>query len=86
MTGHATGHLRTVIAANIVAAMAERELSAADLMRETEFHERAIRRWRRGEVSPSLTNMEVLAAKLGHPVEWFYTDHGYESQANGAAA
>lgn len=75
MTGRASGHLKGTIAANITAAMTAKGLSAADLMRQTDFHERAVRRWQKGEVTPSLENMQRLAELLGRPVQWFYTDH-----------
>lgn len=76
MTGQASGHLRGTIAANIVTAMDALELSAAELSRQTGFHERAIRRWQKGGASPSLDNIQRLSEALRQPVEWFYTDHG----------
>lgn len=80
MSGHATGQIQSTVARNIDAVMAERDLTAASVARDLNTHEKTVRRWRNGEVTPSRSNMQQLALLLKNgDVAWFYTDHTTEA-------
>jgi transcriptional regulator with XRE-family HTH domain len=64
------------VAANIRQAMADQDLTAAELARRLDDHERQIRRWRNGEVTPKLDSLARLAMELDRDPSWFYMDHG----------
>lgn len=67
------------VATNIRQAMADQDLTAAELARRLDDHERQIRRWRNGEVTPKLDSLARLAMELDRDPSWFYMDH--EAQA-----
>jgi transcriptional regulator with XRE-family HTH domain len=61
--------------------MAEQDLTAAELARRMEDHERQIRRWRNGEVSLRPDSLARLAVELDREPSWFYVDHEAEVAA-----
>lgn len=70
------------VAANIAAALTDSGLTVAEVARRTGNHERAIRRWRDGDVSPSQKNLARLASVVGvQDVTWFYLPHEDEQVA-----
>lgn len=82
MTGRADGHLRGIVGDNIRKAMEEKDISAAELARRMGAHEKAVRRWRNGEMVPSFDkNMPLLAETLGYEQSWFFTDHNEKAAA-----
>lgn len=82
MSGHAIGQIQSIVAHNINTAMLSKGLTAASVARDLDTHEKTVRRWRTGEVTPSRSNMQRLAILLnGGDVGWFYTEH-----ADGEAA
>lgn len=60
------------VAANLTAAMAQERISAAEMARRIENHERAVRRWMRGEVRPGDDKLARMADVLGRDLTWFY--------------
>ena len=80
MSGQAID-IKKRVAANICRAMDERGLSSAELARRLDDHERQIRRWRNGEVSPRSESLAHLALELGHDPSWFFMDHESEKAA-----
>jgi transcriptional regulator with XRE-family HTH domain len=66
---------RELIGRNIAAAMDEAEITSAELARRLATHERGVRRWRNGEVAPTLDNLARLAREFGKDIAWFYTEH-----------
>lgn len=80
MTGQATGQtqsLRERVAANLIAAMAAKDMSGAELSRALETSEKAVYRWRKGKITPSEKNLARIAELLGvDDPSWFYLDHG----------
>lgn len=70
------------IARNITLAMDELDLGPGELSQITGQHERAIRRWRKGDVTPGEDNLALLAVGLKREsIDWFYTDHGVAEKA-----
>ena len=67
--------IKSRVARNIRRAMAEGDLTSAELARRMDDHERQIRRWRNGEVMPRSESLALLALELGHDPAWFYMDH-----------
>lgn len=81
VSGQATGQIASRVAENIDAAIVANGLSTAEVARRMQTGEKAVRRWRRGDVTPNQENMQRLALMLaGGDVAWFYTQH------NGRAA
>ena len=74
MSGQAID-IKKRVAANICRAMDEGGLTSAELARRLDDHERQIRRWRNGEVSPRNESLALLALELGHDPSWFYMEH-----------
>jgi transcriptional regulator with XRE-family HTH domain len=73
MSDQATGQ---IVGQNIAAAMREQGLTDDAVAKQLDTHEKTVRRWRNGEVVPSMkTNMPQLAALLGHPIAWFFAEH-----------
>ena len=60
------------VAANLTAAMAEAGISAAEMARRIENHERAVRRWMAGDVRPGDDKLARMADVLGRDMTWFY--------------
>lgn len=81
MSGRAIGHLKELVAANITLAIAESGMTLAEIARHLETHEKAVRRWRKGEVTPHQDNLHRLAVLLDRDVAWFYTDHDDNGEA-----
>lgn len=74
--------MKSRMAVNIAAAIERSGLSAAEVARQAGSHERAVRRWRNGEVTPSQKNLARLATVLGvSDVTWFYLPHEDEPVA-----
>jgi ribosome-binding protein aMBF1 (putative translation factor) len=69
------------VAVNIQRAMAEREITSAELARRLGDHERQVRRWRNGEVSPRPESFARLAMELDREPSWFYMDHEEKAAA-----
>ena len=72
--------MKTRIGNNIDAALGERR--NADIARATGKSEREIRRWRKGQVTPSEENLAALAAVANvSDLSWFYLPHEHEGAA-----
>lgn len=61
--------------------MAAADITSAELARRLDDHERAVRRWRNGEVTPSTDNMTRLAMELNVDPGYFYTEHEEKAAA-----
>lgn len=73
--------MKSRLASNIAAAIEASGLSIVEVSRRMNGHERAVRRWRDGDVSPSQENLARLATVLDVPdVTWFYLPHDDEPQ------
>lgn len=80
MSGQAIGQIQSLVAHNITAAMDEQGITTAELARRMQTGEKAVRRWRKGEVTPNRENLQRLALLLTDgDVAWFYTDHASEA-------
>lgn len=75
--------MRRRVAANLTAAMADAEITVAEMARLIENHEKAVRRWMTGEVRPGDDKLARMADVLGHDVTWFYVT---EPEPEAAAA
>jgi transcriptional regulator with XRE-family HTH domain len=73
--------MKSRLAENIRVAMAQEDITTAELARRLEDHERQVRRWRNGETVPSFENVTKLAFELGREPGWFYLDHSERSAA-----
>lgn len=60
------------VAANLTQAMAEAGIGAAEMARRIDNHERAVRRWMKGEVKPSDHTLARMATVLDRDLTWFF--------------
>ncbi len=82
MPGQVKPTMKQRIAQNIALAMREQGIGPGELSQITGQHERAIRRWRNGEVTPGEDNLALLAVGLKREsVDWFYLEHDTEAAA-----
>lgn len=74
--------IKEIVAENIRAARAEKNLTQRELARAVnDVPPLAVYRWEAGLVLPNATNMAALAEALGRPIGWVYTDHAHEAAA-----
>lgn len=72
--------MKSRIGRNIDAALAGK--TNADVARATGKSDREIRRWRKGEVTPSEENLAALASVAGiDDLSWFYLPHEHTGAA-----
>jgi hypothetical protein len=82
LPGQCKPTIKQRIAQNIALAMREQGVGPGGLSQITGQHERAIRRWRNGEVTPGEDNLVLLAVGLKREsVDWFYVDHDAQAAA-----
>lgn len=78
-TGHMESRhkpdMKSRLARNIRDAMAETNMTSAELARRLGDHERQVRRWRNGETVPGFSNITKLSVELNREPGWFYLDH-----------
>lgn len=64
MSGHATGQIASLVASNIDGAIRSKGLTTAEVARHMRTDPKAVRRWRKGLVTPNQENMQRLALLL----------------------
>lgn len=76
MSSQATGHLRSIVGANIAAGRKRRKLSQRQLGGLVNGVDAAtVSRWERGVVMPSTANLVTLAEVFEVDPSWFHVDH-----------
>lgn len=93
MSGHATGQptgrektLKALIGHNINQAIKASGMTSAEVARRLNTHEKSVRRWRTGEVTPARRYITQLAVLLANgEVGWFYTKHDKTNGKEAAA-
>lgn len=71
MTRHADDMKRR-IADHLKDAMADCDISSAELARRLGLNEKTIRRWRNAEVMPDTEKLAQAAGALGYTLDFFY--------------
>lgn len=74
-------HIKSIVAANILAARTEAGLTQRELATKLDLDGVAVSRWERAKVMPSSSSLVALAQALSRDVAWFYTDHEPERTA-----
>jgi ribosome-binding protein aMBF1 (putative translation factor) len=86
MPGQVT-NIKKRVAANIAAAMDDQDVGPSEVARRIGGHERAVRRWRDGEVTPGQDSLARLAIALEiEDAAWFYVNEPAEATQTEAAA
>jgi transcriptional regulator with XRE-family HTH domain len=73
--------MKSPLAQNLRAALAEQDWTQERLAREMDMSNRAIAGWCLGETQPHWRTLVRLAEKLGRDPEWFYARHDDEVAA-----
>lgn len=69
-----TEALKRRVADNLDAAMSLQEVSSAELARRLGLNEKTVRRWRTGEITPSIERLAEVGEQLGQDALAFYAE------------
>lgn len=69
-----TKSLRELVAFNLDKAMSAQEVSSAELARRLGLNEKTVRRWRSGEVMPSIERLAEVGEHLNEDALSFYRE------------
>lgn len=81
MTSQAGSQIVTTVAQNIRHARVSAGMTQRTVAAELGLDIRAVSRWERAGISPSMTNLAKLSDLFGHEIAWFYTEHEIERSA-----
>lgn len=81
MTSQAGSQIVTTVAQNIRHARVSADMTQRAVAAELGLDTRAVGRWERAGISPSMTNLAKLSELFGREIAWFYTEHETERSA-----